>query len=49
VPFNSVDLVAVNPESGEARVLVDDLDNVLSATWSADGRWVAYETTLRGY
>lgn len=49
VPFDTVDLVAVNPESGDARVLVEDLDNVLSATWSADGRWVAYETALRGY
>lgn len=38
------DLVAVNPETGEERVLVEDLDNVHSARWSADGRWVAYET-----
>jgi dipeptidyl aminopeptidase/acylaminoacyl peptidase len=38
------DLVAVNPESGEERVLVEDLEGVYSARWSADGRWVAYET-----
>jgi Tol biopolymer transport system component len=38
------DLVAVNPETGEERVLVEDLDVVHSARWSADGRWVAYET-----
>ena len=38
------DLVAVNPETGEERVLVEDLDIVYSARWSADGRWVAYET-----
>jgi Tol biopolymer transport system component len=45
VPFESRgDLVAVNPETGEERVLVEDLDSVLSARWSADGRWVAYET-----
>jgi WD40 repeat protein len=44
VPFETPgDLVAVNPETGEERVLVEDLDNVSSATWSADGRWVAYE------
>lgn len=38
------DLVAVNPETGEQRVLVEDLDILYSARWSADGRWVAYET-----
>jgi Tol biopolymer transport system component len=38
------DLVAVNPETGEERILVEDLDLVYSARWSADGRWVAYET-----
>lgn len=38
------DLVAVNPETGEERVLVEDLDIVHSARWSADGRWAAYET-----
>ncbi|MFN8234435.1 MAG: SMP-30/gluconolactonase/LRE family protein [Actinomycetota bacterium] len=38
------DLVAVNPDTGEERVLVEDLDDVYSASWSADGRWVAYET-----
>ena len=40
------DLVAVNPETGEERVLAEDLDNVFSARWSADGRWVAYETEV---
>ena len=46
VPFEARgDLVAVNPETGEARVLVEDLDDVLSAAWSADGRWVAYEAS----
>ena len=39
------DLVAVNPETGQERVLVEDLDVVYSARWSADGRWVAYETS----
>lgn len=38
------DLVAVNPATGEQRVLVEDLGTVYSARWSADGRWVAYET-----
>jgi dipeptidyl aminopeptidase/acylaminoacyl peptidase len=43
-PFEAPgDLVAVNPETGEERVLVEDLDLVYSARWSADGRWVAYE------
>jgi Tol biopolymer transport system component len=37
------DLVAVDPGSGEERVLVEDLETVYSARWSADGRWVAYE------
>jgi Tol biopolymer transport system component len=40
------DLVAVNPETGEERVLVEDLDEVSSASWSADGRWVAYEAPV---
>jgi Tol biopolymer transport system component len=45
VPFEVPgDLVFVNPETGEERVLVEDLDLVHSARWSADGRWVAYET-----
>jgi hypothetical protein len=35
------DLVAVNPETGEERVLVEDV--VYSARWSANGSWVAYE------
>jgi len=37
------DLVAVNPETGEQRILVEDLEAVYSARWSADGRWVAYD------
>ena len=37
------DLVAVNPVTSEERVLVENLSNVISAEWSADGRWVAYE------
>ena len=37
------DLAAVDPATGEERVLVEDLDIVYSARWSADGRWVAYE------
>lgn len=39
----SGDLIAVNPETGEERVLVEDVDDVHSASWSADGRWIAYE------
>jgi Tol biopolymer transport system component len=43
--FRSGDLVAVNPQTREERVLVKDLlQQVYSASWSADGRWVAYET-----
>ena len=38
------DLVAASPDTGEERVLVQDLPVVASASWSADGRWVAYET-----
>jgi dipeptidyl aminopeptidase/acylaminoacyl peptidase len=38
------DLVAVDPQTREARVLVPDLEAVYAASWSADGRWVAYET-----
>lgn len=41
------DLVAVNPETGDERVLVEDLGVVHSARWSADGRWVAYEAPGR--
>jgi Tol biopolymer transport system component len=41
-PETPGDLVAVNPETGEERVLVGNLDDVVSATWSADGQWVAY-------
>jgi dipeptidyl aminopeptidase/acylaminoacyl peptidase len=36
------DLVAVDPATGEERVLVEDLDDVYRARWSADGRWVAF-------
>jgi len=42
--FTGIDLIAVNPETGEERVLVEGLDVPRSARWSADGRWVAYET-----
>jgi Tol biopolymer transport system component len=42
------DLVAVDPGSGEERVLVEDLETVYSARWSADGRWVAYEASGPG-
>jgi Tol biopolymer transport system component len=38
------DLVAVDPRTGEERVLLEDLDSVHSARWSGDGRWLAYET-----
>jgi dipeptidyl aminopeptidase/acylaminoacyl peptidase len=38
------DLVALNPETGEEQVLVEGLDDVYRATWSADHRWVAFET-----
>jgi dipeptidyl aminopeptidase/acylaminoacyl peptidase len=40
---SSGDLVAVNPATGEERVLVENLSNVTSAEWSADGRWIAYQ------
>ena len=42
------DLVAVNPETGQERVLVEDIHVLYSARWSADGRWVAYETLEQG-
>jgi Tol biopolymer transport system component len=35
-------LGAVDPETGEERMLVPNLDGVVSAEWSADGRWVTY-------
>jgi len=38
------DLVAVTPGTGEQRVLAKDLNDVSNARWSADGRWVAFET-----
>jgi Tol biopolymer transport system component len=37
------DLVAVDPGTGEERVLVEDVADVSNARWSADGRWVAFE------
>jgi Tol biopolymer transport system component len=37
------DLVAVNPQTGETRVLLSDLGIVFWAQWSADRRWVLYE------
>lgn len=37
------DLVAVNPQTGQSRVLVSGLPVVNAARWSADRRWVAYE------
>jgi Tol biopolymer transport system component len=43
-PVAAGDLVAVDPRTGAERVLVEDLDVVHSARWSADGRWFAYET-----
>jgi Tol biopolymer transport system component len=46
--FTGGDLVAVNPETGEERVLVKDLGMVWAAEWSADGRWVAYERPSEG-
>jgi Tol biopolymer transport system component len=36
------DLVAVDPSTGDTRVLLSDLADVNSAWWSADRRWVAY-------
>jgi Tol biopolymer transport system component len=39
------DLVAVDPETDEARVLVEGLEEVNRASWSADGSWIAYDTT----
>jgi len=39
------DLVAVNPQTHEERVIAENLDVVYSAAWSADGRWIAYETS----
>ena len=38
------EIVAVDPRTGEERVLLEDLDSVHSARWSGDGRWLAYET-----
>lgn len=38
------DLVAVDPATGSRRVIVENVDDVRHASWSADGRWVAYIT-----
>jgi WD40 repeat protein len=46
--FTDGSLVAANPETGKGRVLVEHLDMVWAAEWSADGRWVAYETPSEG-
>lgn len=35
-------LVAVNPSTGEERVIADGLADVRGARWSGDGRWVGY-------
>ena len=42
-PVEDGDLLAVNPVTGEERVLVEDIPHFREAMWSADGRWVAYE------
>jgi hypothetical protein len=45
VPGEAIgDLVAVTPGTGEERVLAEDLADARNARWSADGRWVAFET-----
>ena len=41
--FRGGDLVAIDPKTAESRVLVDGLEAVVSAAWSADGRWIAYQ------
>jgi Tol biopolymer transport system component len=42
------DLVAVDPQTGETRVVVDDrfADRIGNAAWSANGRWLAFD--IRG-
>lgn len=42
-PEDDVGLLAVNPVTGEERVLVEEVPHLSEAKWSADGRWVAYE------
>lgn len=42
-PDNPGDLLAVNPSTGEERVIAEGLPYLNEAMWSADGRWVAYE------
>jgi Tol biopolymer transport system component len=42
-PSDEAGLLAVNPVTGEERVLVEDIPHFTEAMWSADGRWVAYE------
>jgi Tol biopolymer transport system component len=39
------DLLAVNPVTGEERVLAEDIGYLDHAEWSADGRWAAFEAT----
>lgn len=41
---HSGDLVGVDPTTGEERMIAPDTGYLQDATWSADGRWVAYET-----
>lgn len=41
------DLIAVHPGTGDVRVLVEGLEDVDTAGWSSDGRWLAYEN-VRG-
>jgi len=38
------DLVAVDPQTGASRVLVGGVIRPYRAEWSADGRWVAYDS-----
>jgi Tol biopolymer transport system component len=48
--YSAAAVVAADPGTGETRVLVDEEElggSLDSAAWSADGRWVAFET-LRG-
>jgi Tol biopolymer transport system component len=39
------DLIAVHPETGATRVLLEDVEDIASASWSADGSWIAYKKT----
>ena len=42
-PSDEEGLLAVDPVTGEERVLVEDIPHFREAMLSADGRWVAYE------